>query len=138
MNKATNLEEWLAALAQHTFASFNFVYSDKDGNIAFIHNSMTPVRIPGYNWHNYLPGDKSSLIWDSYISFEKLPMVINPSSGYLISANQSPFFVTSDKDNPDRKNYSDEDGFPTRMTNRAVRGLELLSELDKIDEQTQT
>ena len=63
-------------------------------------------------------------------------MVINPSSGYLISANQSPFFVTSDKDNPDRKNYSNEDGFPTRMTNRAVRGLELLSELDKIDEQT--
>ena len=136
MNKATNFEEWLAALAQHTFASFNFVYSDKDGNIAFIHNSMTPVRIPGYNWHNYLPGDKSSLIWDSYISFEKLPMVINPSSGYLISANQSPFFVTSDKDNPDRKNYSNEDGFPMRMTNRAVRGLELLSELDKIDERT--
>ena len=136
MSKAKNFDEWFSAMEMHTFASFNFVYADREGNIAFIHNSMTPIREPGYNWNNYLPGDKSSLIWKDYMDFNNLPMVINPSSGYLISANQSPFFVTAEIDNPAKENYSLEDGFPTRMTNRAVRGLDLLSNLDSIDERT--
>ncbi len=135
MDKAQNMEEWLDAMRIHAFSSFNFAYADRDGNILFVHNSLTPVRKSGYDWQQYLPGDDSSLIWSEYIPFDDLPMVINPASGYVHSANQSPFQVTADADNPDQSRYRVEDGFPTRMTNRAYRGLEMLESLGPISEQ---
>ena len=100
MNKAQNLEQWRDALRIHSFASFNFVYADRDSNIMFVHNSLTPVRVGGYDWSQYLPGDDSSLIWQDYMAFDKLPQVINPESGFIHSANQSPFFVTATGSNP--------------------------------------
>lgn len=135
MNKAQTLEDWRNALRMQAFASFNFVYADREGNSMFVHNSLTPKRVAGYDWTQYLPGDDSSLIWDSYMAFDDLPQVINPKSGYLHSANQSPFHVTAEGDNPIKANYRVEDGFPTRMTNRADRGLELFAELGPISEQ---
>jgi acyl-homoserine-lactone acylase len=134
MNKAKNLEQWRDALRIHSFASFNFVYADRDSNIMFVHNSLTPVRVGGYDWSQYLPGDDSSLIWQDYMAFDKLPQVINPESGFIHSANQSPFFVTAKGSNPKIADYRPEDGFPTRMTNRAVRGLEMFAELSPISE----
>jgi acyl-homoserine-lactone acylase len=134
MNKAQNLEQWRDALRIHSFASFNFVYADRDSNIMFVHNSLTPVRVGGYDWSQYLPGDDSSLIWQDYMAFDKLPQVINPESGFIHSANQSPFFVTAKGSNPKIADYRPEDGFPTRMTNRAVRGLEMFAELSPISE----
>ena len=74
----------------------------------------------------YLPGNRSDLIWQQYLPTADLPSVTNPPSGYVHSANQSPFRVSSTGSNPDQANYPQESGWPTRMTNRAVRGLELL------------
>jgi penicillin amidase/acyl-homoserine-lactone acylase len=135
MSKAQNLAEWRDAMRIHSFASFNLVYADREGNTMFVHNSLTPNRVSGYNWTHYLPGDDSSLIWDEYMPFDQLPQVINPKSGYIHSANQSPFHITAEGDNPVKENYRIEDGFPTRMTNRADRGLELFAELGTISEQ---
>ena len=135
MNKAQNFEDWRNAMRMHAFASFNLVYADREGNTMFVHNSLTPNRVSGYNWAHYLPGDDSSLIWDNYMPFDKLPQVINPESGFIHSANQSPFYITAEGSNPVKENYRIEDGFPTRMTNRADRGLELFAELGTISEQ---
>jgi penicillin amidase/acyl-homoserine-lactone acylase len=135
MNKAQNFEDWRNAMRMQSFASFNLVYADREGNTMFVHNSLTPNRVSGYNWAHYLPGDDSSLIWHSYMPFDQLPQVINPESGFIHSANQSPFHITAEGSNPIKENYRIEDGFPTRMTNRADRGLELFAELEKISEQ---
>ena len=135
MSKSQNFDQWRDALRMQAFASFNFVYADRESNTMFVHNSLTPKRLPGYDWTQYLPGDDSRLIWQDYMAFDDLPQVINPKSGYLHSANQTPFRVSADADNPNKSDYGVEDGFPTRMTNRADRGLELLAELDSISEQ---
>ena len=135
MSKAQNFEQWRDAMRIQAFASFNFVYADREGNTMFVHNSLTPKRLPSYDWTQYLPGDDSRLIWQDYMAFDDLPQVINPASGYLHSANQTPFRVSAEADNPNKDDYGIEDGFPTRMTNRADRGLELLAELDSISEQ---
>jgi len=132
MNKAQNFEDWRNAMRMHAFASFNLVYADREGNTMFVHNSLTPNRVSGYNWAHYLPGDDSSLIWNDYMPFDKLPQVINPESGFIHSANQSPFHISAEGSNPVKQNYRIEDGFPTRMTNRADRGLELFAELETI------
>ena len=135
MSKAQNFEQWRDAMRLQAFASFNFVYADREGNTMFVHNSLTPKRLPSYDWAQYLPGDDSSLIWQDYMAFDDLPQVINPASGYIHSANQTPFRVSAEADNPNKDDYAIEDGFPTRMTNRADRGLELLAELESISEQ---
>ncbi len=132
MSKAQSLEEWRDAMRLHRFASFNFVAADSGGNIMFVHNSMTPNRVSGFDWSEYLPGDRKELIWDSYLRFDALPQLYNPKSGYVHSANQTPFMVTAPPYNPDISKFRIEDGFPTRMTNRADRGLELLSSLGPI------
>ncbi len=126
MSAATSFSEWQAAIALQHIASFNFVYANADGDIHFIHNAMMPERAEGWRWDQYLPGDRSDLIWQRYLSITELPSVTNPPSGFVHSANQSPFQVTSAGSNPDQANYRKESGWPTRMTNRAVRGLELL------------
>ena len=132
MNRARNFDDWRNAMRMHSFASFNFVYADKAGNIMFVHNSQTPVRKEGYDWQQYLPGDDSSLIWHNIIDFDDLPQVLNPAAGYVHSANQTPFLVTAATDNPNPAKYSPTAGFQTRITNRTNRGLELLEHLGPI------
>ena len=126
MSAATSFTEWQAAISLQHIASFNFVYANADGDIHFIHNAMMPERAAGWRWDQYLPGNRSDLIWQRYLPTADLPSVTNPPSGYVHSANQSPFRVSSTGSNPDQANYPQESGWPTRMTNRAVRGLELL------------
>ena len=127
MSAARSFDEWRDAMALQHIASFNFIYANADGDIHFIHNAMMPDRAAGWRWDQYLPGDRSDLIWDRYLPLESLPSITNPPSGYLHSANQSPFQISAEGSNPDVSAYPKESGWPTRMTNRAVRGLELLN-----------
>ncbi len=132
MSKSTTFEEWRSAMSMQSFASFNFVYADETGTIAFLHNSLTPVRKPGLDWRGVLPGDDSELIWTKTLDLTELPQVTNPPSGFVHSANQSPFHVSAPGSNPIEADYRIEQGFPTRMTNRAHRGLELFETLSPI------
>jgi penicillin amidase/acyl-homoserine-lactone acylase len=132
MNKAKNFDEWKAAVALNHIQSFNFVYANRQGDIHFIHNAQLPVRAPGWNWQQYLPGDRSDLIWWGYHPTSALPQVTNPESGFLHSANQTPFNVTEAQDNPQPNTVPADGGWQTRMTNRATRGLELFADFEQI------
>ena len=132
MNKAKNFDEWKAAVALNHIQSFNFVYANRHGDIHFIHNAQLPVRAPGWNWQQYLPGDRSDLIWQGYHPTSALPQVTNPESGFLHSANQTPFNVTEAQDNPQPNTVPADGGWQTRMTNRATRGLELFADFEQI------
>ena len=132
MNKAKNFDEWKAAVALNHIQSFNFVYANRHGDIHFIHNAQLPVRAPGWNWQQYLPGDRSDLIWQGYHPTSALPQVTNPASGFLHSANQTPFNVTEAQDNPQPNTVPANGGWQTRMTNRATRGLELFADFEQI------
>lgn len=128
MNLATDFLDWKDAMRMMSFASFNFVYADKQGNIMYLHNSLTPKRDIRYDWSQYLPGDDSSLIWKEHLGFSQLPQVVNPDSGFVFSANQTPFNVTLGDDNPRESAFVPEHGFQQDMTNRAQRGLELFQQ----------
>lgn len=132
MNKAKNFEEWRAAVALNHIQSFNFVYANRHGDIHFIHNAQLPVRAPDWNWQQYLPGDRSDLIWQRYHPTSALPQVTNPESGFVHSANQTPFNITEPQDNPQPNTVPANGGWQTRMTNRATRGLELFADFEQI------
>ena len=126
MNKAKNITEWEDALKMQQIGSLNFVYADKEDNILFVHNMKSPKRDNDYDWKNILPGDESNLIWNDYYSYDEIPKILNPKSGYIYSTNQSPFFVTEIDDNLNEEDFPVTMGFQSRITNRAHRAFELL------------
>lgn len=126
LNRATNLDEWLEAMRLQALPSINYVYGDKDGNIAYIYNAQMPKRIDGWDWQKYLPGDRSELIWSEYHDFDALPQLINPPSGFVFNANNTPFEATAEADDLRPEDFPKTMGIETQMTNRGYRGLELL------------
>jgi len=125
MNKATNFEQWQAAMKMRSVASLNSIYADKTGQIYYLFNGKLPVRAEGYNWEHYLPGDTSETLWEQFIPFEKMPQILNPESGFLQSCNNCPYRTTTGPGNPDPADYSETLGIETHMSNRSLRALEL-------------
>ncbi|MDX1687174.1 MAG: acylase [Candidatus Promineifilaceae bacterium] len=125
MNKAGNFEEWQAAMRLGQLPTFNVTYADREGNVYYLYNGLLPLRAEGYDWQHYLPGDTSETLWTEYLPFERLPQVLNPESGFVQNANSTPFRTTTGHDNPDPAAYSPTLGIDGRMSNRALRALEL-------------
>ena len=94
-----------------------------------------PIRAPGWDWSQYLPGDRSDLIWKSYYDTRMMPQITNPDSGFVLSTNQSPFAISATGRHPDPAIVAADGGWQTRMTNRAVRGLALFAAHDTVSEQ---
>jgi acyl-homoserine-lactone acylase len=132
LNKARNFDEWQTAIRQGGFASFNVGYADREGNIYYLYNADMPIRSEGYDWSLYLPGDTSKTLWNEYLPFDDLPQVLNPTAGFIQNANSSPLQTTLDPDNPSPEDYSPTMGIETRMTNRALRALELFGSDESI------
>jgi acyl-homoserine-lactone acylase len=132
MNKASNFEEWQAAMRMRANASLNTVYADKEGTIYYLFNGKLPVRAEGYNWEHYLPGDTSETLWEEYITFDAMPQVLNPQSGFVQNCNNTPFRTTTGASNPDPNLFSKTLGIETHMSNRSLRALELFGSDDSI------
>jgi len=124
-NRARTFDEWLAAMRIFAAPSINTVYADRAGNIAYIYNARIPKRAPGFDWRGMLPGDRSDLIWRETLPFDALPRVINPSSGFVVNMNHTPFAATTGPDNPRAEDFPPEAGIETYYTNRGRRGIEL-------------
>ena len=125
MNKATSLETWMDAMRQNHIASFNTVYADKTGRIAFVYNVRVPDRSEGWNWRETLPGDLSSVAWQRVRGFDAVPRLIEPGSGYLVSANHTPLEVTDAPDNLVAEAFDPTLSIERGMTNRALRAKAL-------------
>lgn len=125
MNKARNLEEFLAAMRTQGLTSLNTVYADKSGNIYYAYVGKFPVRREGYSWKEILPGNTSETFWNEFYPFEKVPQVLNPPSGFLQSCNNSPFQTTDGEGNPKPADFPESMGIETHMTNRGLRALEV-------------
>ena len=128
MNKATNFDEWNSAMSITAIPMFNAGYADKTGNIFYIYNAKLPLRAEGYDWEGVLPGNSSDVVWTEYLPYADLPQVLNPTSGFIQNCNNTPFITTTGEDNPDKKNYPDSFGIESRMSNRALRAMELFGE----------
>jgi len=126
MNKARNQGDFEAALAMTASPSINYVYADKDGNIAHYYNAMMPRRPKGeefsaIDWRGIVPGDQSNLIWQGYYPFERMPRTVNPPSGFVYNANNTPFRSSVGEGEPKPKDYPPSMGIQTNMSNRALR-----------------
>jgi penicillin amidase/acyl-homoserine-lactone acylase len=127
MNRAETFDTWLSAARLMALPTFNIGYADRVGNIYYLFNASLPLRDPDYDWSGILPGDTSDTLWEEYLPFDELPQVFNPPAGFIQNANNTPFQTTLGAANPDPEQYDATLGIETRMSNRALRALELFS-----------
>lgn len=128
INKATTYEEWQTILARQAIPSTNFIYADKSGTIAYWYNAAIPQRQSGPDWRGILPGDRGDLIWNALVPFDSLPHYVNPSSGFVFNANNTPFVAAGKASDLTPGSVPPEMGVELKMTNRAYRAAKLLDE----------
>lgn len=132
LNRARTREEWLAALRERAIPMFNTVYATGRGQVGYVYNARLPLRAPGFDWRASLPGHSPDALWNEFVPFDRLPAVHDPLSGFVQNANSSPFRTTLGPGNPDPARFPPALGVETRMTNRALRLLELLGQDESI------
>ncbi|WP_434317919.1 penicillin acylase family protein [Leifsonia sp. P73] len=92
-----------AAAAAFQVPSQNLLYADVDGNIGYQAPGLIPVRAKG-DGTVPVPGWTSAYGWVGTIPYDQLPSVLNPPSGYIVTANnaavgpQFPATITQDWD----------------------------------------
>ncbi len=125
INRARNFTEWQAAMAIQGVPGTNFLYADAEGNIAHFYNASFPNRQPGYDYSKVLPGDTSKAYMPGTVPWPMIPRNVNPGSGFLINANNSPYQAAGEGfEIPEQPALL---GVETDTTNRGTRSLELMS-----------
>ncbi len=126
LNKAQSFEEWQAAMAGQGVPATNFIYADAKGNIGMFYNAMFPDRARGYDWRGVLPGDTSAVVWQKSLPFTRVPALINPQSGYVMNANNTPYVAAGPGDELSPSSFSPLMGIENDQTNRSRRSIALL------------
>jgi acyl-homoserine-lactone acylase len=96
MLQAKNLQEFESALKMAQIPFWNVMYADKQGNIFYLFNGLVPKRASGdwAFWGEHIKGNRSADIWTSYHSYDELPKVKNPATGWLQNTNDPPWTST--------------------------------------------
>ncbi|MFM1772485.1 MAG: hypothetical protein RLZZ71_1627 [Bacteroidota bacterium] len=90
MNRATNMNEFEAALPQIHGPGLSINYADAEGNIAWWACAHLVRRQPACNSWVILNALDTLNEWNGYYSFKENPRCVNPSWGYIYSANDWP------------------------------------------------
>ncbi|MCC6975828.1 MAG: penicillin acylase family protein [Anaerolineae bacterium] len=89
LNKATDWDEFRAALKDWGMPSQNFVYADVDGNIGYQLPGRVPIRHKDHSGMSPADGSTKKYDWRGYIPFEYMPRIYNPARGYIVTANHA-------------------------------------------------
>ncbi len=84
--RATNWDEFKAAMNRWGAPGENQVFADADGNIAWMPGGLTVKR----DWDGLtpVPGD-GRYEWSGYRDMDELPSLYNPEAGYIVTANEN-------------------------------------------------
>ncbi len=134
IQKARNFAEWRTAMSGQGVPATNFIYADRSGNIGLFYNAMFPDRPAGYDWRAVLPGDRSAAVWRSSLPFARVPTLINPASGYIMNANNTPFSAAGPGDELNPADFDPVMGVELDRTNRDERAIALLEQPGPINE----
>jgi penicillin amidase len=93
INKAENWNEFKSAVGEFNIPGQNFVYADKEGNIAYVFGGALPIRSDNASTFLF-DGSTAKSDWKGFVPRNELPYLFNPSSnlpdgkaGYIATAN---------------------------------------------------
>lgn len=88
---ANNAQVFLDDMAQGFFVpAQNIVVADRVGNIAIRSTGHFPIRPKGTDGLTIFDGSTSASDWTGFWPVDKYPQAVNPTQGFLASANQQP------------------------------------------------
>lgn len=87
--RAQSIDEFRQHFAHWPCLPLNLVFADTAGNIGYQMVGNVPQRRNGSGMLPK-PGDKPEFAWDGWVPYEWMPCDFNPSSGYLVTANNAP------------------------------------------------
>ncbi len=87
--RASSVEEWLRATEGFNAPAQNMVVADRTGTIAIRSTGSFPLQ-PAGDGLNLRDGRSSASDWIGYWPIDRYPYAIDPTQGYLASANQQP------------------------------------------------
>ncbi|MFZ1571788.1 MAG: penicillin acylase family protein [Chlorobiota bacterium] len=93
INNARNLDEFVGAVKLGGCPGLNFVYASSSGTIAYVPSYKIPIRYTGIKSILPYQGNDSKYDWKGEYPFTAIPMLVNPPSGYIATANNK---VTND------------------------------------------
>lgn len=132
MGTSKSLKQFKEAIHDVQIPFFNIMYADKAGNIFYIFNGQVPKRKHGDwdFWQKPVDGSKSENLWQGIHSYEDLPKVENPSTGWLQNANDPPWTSTI----PQVLNPKDFPSYmsPVEMNFRPQRAAQMMLEDEKV------
>ncbi|MEP2349213.1 MAG: penicillin acylase family protein, partial [Algoriphagus sp.] len=89
LNTAKNHDDYNAALNSYTAPAQNFVFASKSGDIAMRIQGKFPLKWKGQGKF-FMDGADPRMEWQGYIPNEHNASTLNPSRGFVSSANQHP------------------------------------------------
>lgn len=130
MGLARNFQEWEAAMRMQQLPLFNTAYADRDGHIAYVYNATLWKHPTGdYRfWQGVVPGDRSELISNEIVPYDEIPKVADPPTGWVQNSNDMPWTSVYPM-MLDPKNFAAGFAAPQGITQRAQRGIRILSTL---------
>ncbi|KJQ52461.1 penicillin acylase family protein [Microbacterium sp. SA39] len=93
LSTAQDFDDFRHAASLFDVPAQNLVYADTEDNIGYQTPGRLPIRGAGDGWMPQ-PGWDSTYDWTGFIPFEELPVSYNPTSGYIVTANNA--IVTDD------------------------------------------
>jgi len=101
LNRAKNVEEFKAALDFFDVGAQNWLWADREGNIAWYPSHQLPVRAHTQAGDTTnppflpMPGDGTAE-WDGFLDRSLIPQATNPEKGFLVTANSDPLGYSFD------------------------------------------
>jgi acyl-homoserine-lactone acylase len=96
MSRAQTLAEFESAISRLQMPMFNTIYADREGHIMYLYGGRVPRRPSGdWNfWRGIIPGQTSETLWTETLEYDELPRLIDPKTGWVQNANDSPWTST--------------------------------------------
>ncbi len=89
LNRARGWSDFRSAAALFEVPAQNLVYADVDGHIGYQTPGKIPVRADGADGRWPVAGWTGTGEWTSFVPFDALPSVLDPESGYVVTANNA-------------------------------------------------
>jgi len=125
--KAKDYAAFRRIMDLHTNSSNNTVFADASGNIAYFHSNYIPRRDTAFDWTEPVDGSNPATAYNSVLSFDETPNLLNPASGWLYNANNWPWSAAG-ADSPKRERFPRYVETGTEETPRGYHALRVLGD----------
>ncbi len=87
MDRVRSVNEAVAVMNRAGGPANNVILADRDGHIAWTYTGKIPIR-RGFDGSFSVSWADARFGWTGYVSPEALPRILDPPSGFIVSANQ--------------------------------------------------